>query len=186
MTVPAQERNRGSGAFHRRPEPRYLAIGHVVRPFGLHGELKVDVLTDYPEQLVRLRTVYLGPHAEPWGVEAVRLHKDAALLKLVGCDDRNAAEALRGALVQIARDDAVPLEEDEFYEYQIVGMTVVEQDGTLLGRVTEIISTGANDVYVVVGPDGELLLPAIKSVILKIDLDADQMVVRLMDGMDWT
>jgi 16S rRNA processing protein RimM len=72
---------------------------------------------------------------------------------------------------------------DEYYEYQIVGMTVVEQDGTLLGKVTEIIDTGANDVYVVVGPDGELLLPAIESAILEIDLDADRMVVHVMEGL---
>jgi len=155
----------------------------VARPFGLGGELRVDLLTDYPEQLVRLRTVYLGPEAQPWKVEGVRLHKGGALFKLSGCNDRNAADALRGALVQIAREDAVPLEEGEYYEHQIVGMTVVEQDGTLLGKVSEIISTGANDVYVVVGPEGELLLPAIESVILEIDLDADRMVVHMMEGL---
>jgi 16S rRNA processing protein RimM len=183
MRSSAKARDRGSGASRRRPEPHYLAIGRVARPFGLGGELKVDLLTDYPEQLVRLRTVYLGSEVEPWEVEGVRLHKGGALFKLSGCDDRDAADVLRGALVQIAREDAVPLEEGEYYEHQIVGMTVVEQDGTLLGKVTEIISTGANDVYVVVGPDGELLLPAIESVILEIDLDADRMVVHMMEGL---
>jgi 16S rRNA processing protein RimM len=155
----------------------------VVRPFGVRGELKAELLTDHPDQLGRLRTVYLGPQAEPWAVEGVRLHKGAALFKLTGCDDRTAAESLRGALVQIALEDAVPLEEGEYFEYQIVGMSVVEKDGTLLGKITEIISTGANDVYLVVGPDGELLLPAIESVILEIDLEADQMVVHLLEGL---
>lgn len=183
MTSPAQEKEQGSGASRRRPEPSYLAIGRVVRPFGLRGELRVQLLTEYPQQLVRLRTVYLGPTAEPWTVENVRLHKDAALFKLIDCDDRTAAEALRGALVQIALEDAVPLEEDEYYEHQIVGMTVLEEDGTRLGKVSEIISTGANDVFVVVGPEGELLIPAIESVILEIDLDADRMVVHLLEGL---
>jgi 16S rRNA processing protein RimM len=77
----------------------------------------------------------------------------------------------------------VPLEADEYYEHQIIGMTVVELDGTLLGKVTEIIDTGANDVYVVTGPDGELLLPAIESAVLEIDLDADRMVVHVMEGL---
>jgi 16S rRNA processing protein RimM len=172
--------HRGSG---RRPEPHYLAIGRVVRPFGLRGELKVQLMTDYQEQLGRLRTVYLGPEALPWTIEAIRFQKSAALFKLIGCDDRTAAEALRGALVQISRKDAVPLAENEYYEHQIVGMTVVEEDGTLLGRVVEIIRTGANDVYVVHGPDGELLLPAIESVILEIDLDIDRMVVHVMAGL---
>lgn len=183
MKSAARAGDRGSGASTRRPEPHFLAVGRVARPFGLGGELRVELLTDYPEQLVRLRTVYLGPEAEPWEVEGIRLHKGGALFKLSGCEDRNAADLLRGALVQIALEDAVPLEEDEYYEHQIVGMTVVEQDGTPLGKVTEIVSTGANDVYVVVGPDGELLLPAIESVILEIDLDADRMVVHVMEGL---
>jgi 16S rRNA processing protein RimM len=183
MTASVEERDRGSGASRRRPEPHYLAIGRVARPFGLHGELRVELLTEYPEQLGRLRTVYLGPQAQSWTVEGLRPHKDAALFKLSGCDDRTAAEALRGMLVQVAREDAVPLEEDEFYEHQIVGITVVEEDGALLGKVTEIISTGANDVYVVVGPDGELLLPAIESVILEIDLEADRMLVHVLEGL---
>jgi 16S rRNA processing protein RimM len=183
MTASAKEQNRGSGTSQRRPEPHYLAIGRVVRPFGLRGELRVQLLTEHPEGLKRLRTVYLGPQTEPWTVEGVRLHKDAALFTLAGCHDRSTAETLRGALVQIARQDAVPLQEDEYYEHHIVGMTVIEDDGTLLGKVTEIISTGANDVYVVVGPDGEVLLPAIESVILEIDLDADQMVVHVMEGL---
>jgi 16S rRNA processing protein RimM len=160
-----------------------LAVGRIVRPFGLHGELKVEVLTDYPEQLDRLRTVYLGPQAEPWQVKGVRLHQGAALFRLAGCDDRSAAEALRGTLVQITLEEAVPLEKDEYYEHQIVGMAVVEKDGTFLGQVTEIISTGANDVCVVAGPGGELLLPVIASVILDVDLEANQMVVHVMEGL---
>jgi 16S rRNA processing protein RimM len=183
MTAVAEQGNRGSGASRRRPEPSYLAIGRVTRPFGLRGELRVELLTEYPEQLQRLRAVYLGPQTELWEVESIRLHQEAALIKLVGCDDRNAAEMLRGVLVQILRQDAVPLEDDEYYEHQIVGMSVVEGDGTYLGKVNEIISTGANDVYVVVGPEGELLLPAIESVILEIDLDADQIVVYMMEGL---
>lgn len=183
MTLSVQEQDQGSGTSPRRPEPNYLAIGRVVRPFGLRGELRVQLMTEYPEQLGRLRTVYLGPEAQPWQVEAVRLHQEAALLKLVGCDDRTAAEMLRGALVQIALKDAVPLKDDEYYEHQIIGLQVVEEDGTPLGKLTEIITTGANDVFVIIGPGGELLLPAIESVILDIDLDNGQMVVHVLDGL---
>jgi len=183
MTSPAQEQDQGSGTSRRRPEPNYLAIGRVVRPFGLRGELRVQLLTEYPEQLSRLRMVYLGPETQPWEVESVRLHQGAALFKLVGCNDRSVADTLRGAWVQIARKDAVPLEDDEYYEHQVVGMTVVEEDGTVLGKLTEIITTGANDVFVVIGPGGELLLPAIESVILDIDLDTGQMMVHILDGL---
>jgi 16S rRNA processing protein RimM len=183
MTASAQPSNAGSGASRRRPEPRYLAIGRVVRPHGVGGELRVAILTDYPEQLDRLTTVRIGPRAAPYKIEGMRLHKEAVLLKLEGIKDRNAADALRGALVQIPLEEAVPLEEDEFYEHQIIGMAVVEQDGTYLGKVTEIITTGANDVFVVIGPQGELLLPVIEEAILEIDLDADRMTVHVMDGL---
>jgi 16S rRNA processing protein RimM len=179
----AQNQNQSPGGPERPPEPRYLAVGRVARPFGLRGELKVKVLTAYPEQLGRLRTVYLGPQAQAWTVESLRLHQGAALFKLCGCNDRNAADALRDMLVQIPLEDAVPLEEGEYYEHQIVGLAVVEQDGTPLGKVREILSTGANDVYVVVGPDGELLLPALEQVILEIDLQAGRMVVELLEGL---
>jgi 16S rRNA processing protein RimM len=169
---------------NHRPEPRYLAIGRIDRPFGVKGELKVSLLTSYPEELGRLETVYVGPHVEPWKVENVRLHKGAALFKLAGCKDRDAAEMLRGQLMQISIEDALPLEDEEYYEFQIIGMRVVEEDGTSLGKVVEIIDTrGANDVYVVTGPEGEILLPAIESVILEIDLEKDQMIVRLMEGL---
>jgi len=183
MTVPMQDQERGSGASKRRPEPRYLAIGRVVRPFGLRGELKVELMTDYPEQLNRLHTVYVGPKAIPRQVEGVRLHRGAALFKLVGCDDRPDADALRGALVQIDRQEAVPLETDEYYEHQIIDLTVVEQDGTYLGKITDIIHTGANEVIVVVGPEGELLLPFIEPVVLDIDLDADRITVHVLEGL---
>ncbi len=184
QSLQAQQANsQGSGARQRRPEPRYLAVARVARPFGLRGEIKTDILTEYPKELARLRTVYLGPEHTPWTVETVRLHKGAALFKLAGCDDRNAADQLRGMLVQIAREDAVPLEPDEFYEHQIVGMTVLEEDGTALGQVSEIISTGANDVLVVLGPEGELLLPLIEQVILEVDLEQDHMIVHLLEGL---
>ncbi len=179
MTV----QNQGSGGSARPPEPRYLAVGRVARPFGLRGELKVKLLTEYPEQLGRLRTVFLGPEAQAWTVEGLRLHQNAALFKLIGCNDRDAAEALRDMLVQIPLEEAVPLEEGEYYEHQIVGLAVVEQDGTPLGKVREILSTGSNDVYIVVGPEGELLLPAIEPVILEIDLQAGRMVVEVLEGL---
>jgi len=110
------------------------------------------------------------------------------LLKLGGCDDRNAAEGLRGLLVQVPVDDAVPLEEGEYYHFQIVGLRVETDAGELLGRVVEVLETGANDVYVVRGPRGEVLLPAVESVVDVLDPAAGRMVVHLLPGMleeDW-
>ena len=175
-------KTRGSGK-RRAPEPRYLAIARVIRPFGVRGELKLQVLTGFPDQLDRLKRVYLGPQAVPHPVARFRQHRGDLLLLLADVCDRNAAQELRDQLVQIATQDAVPLGEGEYYEYQIVGLSVVTTEGEALGHVVEVITTGANDVYVVQGPRGEVLLPARVEVIREIDLDTGTMTVSLLPGL---
>lgn len=170
------------------PEPRYLVVGRVLRPHGVRGEVRVEIVTGYPERLGQHAAFYLAHPNSPeavrrYAVERLRLHRDVALLKLEGCDTRNAADDLRGMLVQIPIEDAVPLEEGEYYLYQVVGVQVETEDGEQLGQVIEVLDTGANDVYVVQGPRGEVLLPAIKDVVLELDLDARRLVVRLMPGL---
>jgi 16S rRNA processing protein RimM len=177
----------GSGRVHA-PEPRYLAVGRVLRPHGVRGELRVKVVTDYPERLGQRTSFYLAHPNSPeavrcYPVEKLRLHKEALLLKLVGCDSRNAAEELRGMLVQIPIEEAVPLEEGEYYHFQLIGVRVETECGEMLGQVVEILETGANDVYIVRGPRGEVLLPAVGEVVLKLDLKLKRMMVRLLPGM---
>jgi 16S rRNA processing protein RimM len=163
--------------------PRYLVIGRVVRPWGVRGEAKVEIITDFPERFSRLRKVYLGPEAVPFILESFRLHKGAALFKLKGCHNRTAVEELRGQLVQIPIEEAVPLEQDEYYEHQIVGLAVWTAGGERLGTVDEVISTGSNDVYVVRGQGREILIPAIEDVVLEISLAQGRMIVELMEGL---
>ena len=177
----------GSGGA-RIPEPRYLAVGRILRPHGIRGELRVGILTNYPERLGQHAYFYLASPDLPeiarrYPVEKLRRHKKVLLLKLGGCDDRNAAEELRGQLVQIPIEEAVPLEEGEYYYFQLIGVRVEAESGESLGQVVDVLETGANDVYVVRGPQGEVLLPAVKDVVLKLDLEAKQMVVNLLPGM---
>ena len=177
----------GSGGA-RIPEPRYLAVGRILRPHGIRGELRVGILTNYPERLGQYAYFYLASPDLPeiarrYPVEKLRRHKKVLLLKLGGCDDRNAAEELRGQLVQIPIEEAVPLEEGEYYYFQLIGVRVEAESGESLGQVVDVLETGANDVYVVRGPQGEVLLPAVKDVVLKLDLEAKQMVVNLLPGM---
>lgn len=168
----------------RQSEPGYLAVGRILRPWGVRGELKVEILTEDPARFERLETVYVGPLFVPYRLERARLHSGAVLLKLAGCDDRTAAEVLRGLLVQVAMEDALPLEEGEYWAYQILGLEVWTSDGDLLGVVQEVLDTGANDVYVVRGRSGrEVLIPALKSVVLDIDLAAERMLVELPEGL---
>lgn len=116
-------------------------------------------------------------------VERVRLHQGVAILKLAGCDSRNDAETLRGHWLQVPIEQAIPLEEDEYYLFQLVGLEVRTAEGEVLGELAEVLQTGANDVFVVRGPAGELLLPDIPQVIQEIDLEAGRMLVQLAPGL---
>ena len=167
----------------RFSEPRYLVIGKIVAPWGVRGEVKVAIETGFPERFKRLKKVYVGEKATSFVLEGSRLHKGHALLKLRGCDDRGAAEKLRGQLVYIPFEEAMPLGEDEYYVYQIVGLDVWTSEGEHLGRISEVLFTGANDVYVVRGEKGEILIPAVEDVVLEVDLAGGRMIVELMDGL---
>jgi 16S rRNA processing protein RimM len=143
----------------------------------------VEIMTDFPDRFALLRKVYLGPRAVPFALEGFRLHKGSALLKLEGCHDRATVEKLRGQLVQIPIEEAMPLEQDEYYEHQIVGLAVWTAEGERLGTVDEIISTGSNDVYVVRGEERDILIPAIEDVVLEINLAKGRLMVELMEGL---
>ena len=158
-------------------------IGQIVGPRGVRGELKVRVESDDPTRFLHLREVLLGEGLRPFRVQAARLHKNMALLTLESVVDREAAEAWRGAYVYVHIDNALPLSEDEYYFHQLEGLAVATCEGEPLGHVQEVLTTGANDVYVVRGEGGEILLPAIKETILRIDLDKGVMIVRVPDGL---
>lgn len=165
-----------------------MVVGRIVKPHGVRGELRVEVLTELPERLTWLEQLYLARDAdeqEPERVEIrkVRLHKEQALLQLAGIDTREAAEALRSMLLLIPLEDALPLAEDEYYFYQLEGLDVYTDEGELLGVVQEVLETGANEVFVVAGARGELLLPNTLEVVQEIDLEAGRITVHILPGL---
>ncbi len=163
---------------------RTLRIGTITRPHGLHGEVRVLPDTDFPDRFLTLRRVLVaGPEGEvPYEVESVRPHGRFFLVKLRGIKTREAAEALRGREVRIPREEAAPLPEGTYYVSDILGLEVQTVEGEVLGRVRDVLRTGANDVYVVAGKR-EILLPAIEDVIEEVDLKAGRIVVRLLPGL---
>jgi 16S rRNA processing protein RimM len=169
----------------RRPELRYLAIGQILRAHGLRGELVVRVLTEFPERFDTTEWVFLGneQEAEAYRLESYRWHRPNILLKLTGVDDRTEAEKLKGLLVQVPIEEAMPLPEGSYYLYQLVGLEVATTAGEVLGILTNIIETGANDVYVVEQNGRELLLPAIPDVVKSINLEEGRMIVEVMEGL---
>jgi 16S rRNA processing protein RimM len=172
------------GAAGSSAEPRFLLIGEVSKPHGVRGEVRVRPHTELPERFTWLEFVYLG-QANPRrvGVESARIAGSSILLKLSGYDDRNAAETLRGEWLQVPEEEGIGLAEGEYYLYQLEGVNVVTEDGQPLGRIVSIIETGANNVFVVAGPRGEILLPDTTEVVRELDLDQGLMTVRLIPGL---
>jgi 16S rRNA processing protein RimM len=165
-----------------------LIIGRVLRPHGVRGEVRASVLSELPERFEWLKQVYLGqsPEAKKLrhvAVEGVRFHQDHVLLKLAGIDTRDDAEALRTLWLLVPESEGIPLEEGEFYLYQLENMAVFTESGEFLGRIVEILETKAHDVFVVHGDGGELLLPDTDEVVKSIDLEAGQMIVHLLSGL---
>jgi 16S rRNA processing protein RimM len=140
--------------------------------------------TDFPEtRFSEGALVFAERIADGFRIEQVRWMKGQPVLKLSGVEDRDQAEELRGRYLRVPGDDLAPLEEDEYYLFQIVGLRVETEDGRLLGTISEVLQTGANDVYVVPTATGELLVPAIPDVVQAVDLAGGRMIVRLMAGM---
>jgi len=173
----------------KQPEPRYLAIGRILRPHGVRGELRAEILTDYPDRLQTVfarqsQTLYVGKAHRPFTLTGVRFHQGAMLLTFKECTTRDEADALRGALVEIALEDAVPLEEDEYYHFQLIGMHVETEEGDILGDIVDVFTApGANDVFVVHGSRGEILIPAIEDVVINLDVEAGRVVIHPLPGL---
>lgn len=169
--------------------PPYLVIGEILRPHGVQGEVRVRLTTDYPERLKTLKHVFLGTdarkkNAEQYQIATVRFHQDYALIRFETITDRNKAELLRNRLVLIDIENAVPLAEDEFYAYELIGMVVKTERDEVIGEIIEVMETGANDVFVVSSPVfGEVLIPAHDKTLLEVNTDLRYVLMRLPEGL---
>jgi 16S rRNA processing protein RimM len=163
--------------------PDLLVVAQVLGPHGIRGELKCRIITDFPQRRFRRGSSILIA-GQPHVIQTARIQGTTVLLKLEDVSDRDAADALRNTDVQIRTEDAIVLPKGQFYWHQVIGLQV--EDATtheLLGQVTDILETGANDVYVVRGERGEILVPAIKDVIKQIDPPSGRMLIRPLPGM---
>ncbi|MBN1149116.1 MAG: 16S rRNA processing protein RimM [Anaerolineales bacterium] len=165
-------------------EPVFLVIGKLRRPYGLHGEMLMDVFTDFPERLKPNATVYVGDELRPLRIRSCRPYRQNLLIAFDAYHEPETAGVLRNHLVQVLADALPSLEDGEYYHHQILGLRVVSDEGQELGSVAEILETGANDVFLVrpeAGP--EILLPNIDPVVLAIDLARGEMTVHLLPGL---
>ena len=164
--------------------PAFLAVGKVRRPHGVAGDVLVEVYTDFPERLQTKAVVYAGETHIPLIIRRQRSHNDGLLLAFDGFTNPEQVGRFRNQILYIVVADAMELPEGEFYYHELLGLVVTDEKGESLGKVTEIMQTGANDVYVVTDAAGhEILLPAIAEVVLDVDLDSKKMIVHLLPGL---
>lgn len=163
----------------------WLSVGRIVNTHGVRGEVKVMPSTSDPDRFEYLYKVWLknGNAYVPYDIEGARPHKDAVLVKFRGVSDMDAAAALKNQELWVDRAHARKLDEDEFFICDLIGLEVFEE-GHSYGRITEVIQTGSNDVYWVKDDKGgEVLIPALKAVVLEVDLAGGRMEVRLPEGL---
>lgn len=163
-----------------------LRVGVITSPHGVRGEVKVFPTTDDVNRFKKLKSVLLdtGKEKTALEIEHVKFFKNMVILKFKGFDNMNDVEAWRQKDLLIDRKQAVKLSPDENFIVDLIGLTVITDNGETLGTMTDVIQTVANDVYCVSSPSGkEILLPAIKDCILKVDLEKNEMLVHVLDGL---
>lgn len=163
-----------------------LRVGVITSPHGVRGEVKVYPTTDDNNRYKKLAEVILdlGKEQRVLKIEHVKFFKNMVILKFEGLDNISDIEPFRGKDLLIRRDQAVKLSPDENFITDLIGLTVRTDEGTVLGTMTDVIQTGANDVYCVRTAEGkEILLPAIKDCIRNVDLEKQEMLVHVLDGL---
>ena len=166
-------------------EPEFLAVGLLRRPHGIKGEITMKVMTDFPERLEPGVEVFTGKDHQPVHIRTVRRHGVDMLISFDEFSDREGVGMLRNQVLMVRVENLPPLPVGEYYIHELIGLSVVDVDNdAYLGEITEIIETGANDVFVVRSNQGsEILLPDIDEVILAIDIDRKEVRVHLLPGL---
>ena len=163
-----------------------LQVGVIASTHGVRGEVKVFPTTDDVNRFKKLKKVILdtGMEKKALEIQGVKFFKQFVILKFKGIDNINDIEKYKGKSLYVTRENAVKLKKDEYFIADLIDMQVVLEDGTLLGILTDVMKTGANDVYCVDSEKyGEVLLPAIGECILDVDVEGRKMTVHLMPGL---
>jgi len=164
----------------------FIRIGKILKSQGHRGAVKVLPLTDFPDRFLDMKLARVrlpGGNKVEYTMEDARLHGKFVTIKFKEINDMDIADKLRGSYIEVSRQELVPLEEDCYYIFDIVGLSVYDTAEKFLGKITDVLQTGANDVYVVETGGKPLLLPALKEVVREVDLEGGRMLVDLPKGL---
>lgn len=163
----------------------YLSIGQIVNTHGFKGEVKIYPLTDDMGRFEKLKEVYLEENNElvKHKVESIKFLRSTVAVKLSGIDSEEAANKLKGSYIKVDRKSAVKLPKGAYFICDLIGLEVYDENVQLLGTVKDVLQTGSNDVYVVQSKDKDILIPALKDVVRKIDLENKKIMVEMPEGL---
>lgn len=166
----------------------YLRIGQIISTHGVMGELKIYPLTDNVKRFSKLKFVFFEEAGEYKKVEVkgVKYIKELVILKLNGINNMDEAMKYKDVYIYIDRENAIKLPSDSYFISDLIDMEVNTIDGDYIGKITSVFSTGSNDVYDIKGKDGKsVLIPAIKDVVINVDVENKKMVIKLLEGLIW-
>jgi 16S rRNA processing protein RimM len=164
----------------------YITIGMVANTHGIHGEVKIFPTTDDITRFDLVKRVHVSNNGKEWilAVKGVKYFKHMVILKFAEIESMNEALLLKGGSVQIPMEEALPLSENENYIFELIGLVAREEDGNVLGKLKEVISTGAHDVYVIDdGSKNGLMIPARPAFILEVNVKEGYLIVKLIEGL---
>jgi len=163
----------------------YLSIGQIINTHGFRGEVKVFPLTDDISRFEKLKEVYVEENdgLVKYKVESIKFLRSTAAVKLEGIDSEQAANKLRGSYIKVDRKSAVKLPKDSYFICDLIGLEVYDEKGLLIGTVKDVLQTGSNDVYVIESSGKDILIPALKDIVKKIDLENKKILVEMPEGL---
>ncbi len=187
MTADHSSLNRPNGGTSSGPseDTVWVLVGEIVGAFGIRGQVKVLPLTDFPERFEHTKTIYLGNEHTPMTVADAQQHKNVIVLTFAEITSVDDAEKLRAKVISIPDSELTPLPPDQFYLHDVVGLRVEHVNGQPLGIITDIITSGGNDVFVVRDQvtGREALLPVVKAFVKDIDIPAGLVRVEPIPGL---
>jgi len=160
-------------------------VGKVLKPQGLKGEIKAEIITSFPEHFEHISDIYIEQNEfKKFTVEETRFSKNFVFLRFKEIQSRNDAESLRGEYLYIQDKDLVPLKSDEFYHHQLLGLNVYDEDDSFIGVVKDIETYPENDILVVTDENKNAhLIPVIKDIIKRVDLESQKVTIHVMEGL---
>lgn len=163
---------------------QYLEMGRITNTHGIRGEVKAQSWGDFEDDLLDYDYFYVGKNKVKMEVEDARLHKNMVIMKLKGVEDMTAAERLKNSILYLTREEVGELEEDTYFLVDLVGLEAYLEDGTLLGRVTEVMQNAGNDVLVIQNQQKkEYLVPFVQQFVRDVDIEGKRCVITPIEGL---